>query len=174
MQPDGAASYRTEKARIPQKCRGEWREQCQEQGCCLGGCWEQSPFSRHCPRHSPRHFGGFGLSQSCNRRDSGSSTPTACHVPSLPLESSRLESISGKPGWIASSRSPSLRALKPSIQPSNRTTSRGACEDSVSVHTSPHNQNTRQSCGNFQDVFRSSRGKLWENLGQFSPDRDML
>ena len=36
-----AACYRTEKAQIPKKCRGECWEECREIGDCWGDCWEQ-------------------------------------------------------------------------------------------------------------------------------------
>ena len=77
-----AACCRTEKPRIPQKCRGECWEECREKEECWGDCWEQccfsvffqrkwppstahsgcpqhSPFSRHSSQHSPRHFWGI-------------------------------------------------------------------------------------------------------------------
>ena len=79
---NGAACCRTEKARTPQKCRGECWEECRQKGECWGDCWEQcweatffgkkmasqhcsrqspqhSPFSRHSSQHSPRHFWGI-------------------------------------------------------------------------------------------------------------------
>ena len=56
----GTACYRTEKARIPQKCWGECWEECREKGDCWEDCWEQcreAGFSgktekRHCSQQS--------------------------------------------------------------------------------------------------------------------------
>ena len=87
----GAACYRTEKARIPQKCRAKCREQCREEGNCWGGllgavlflCFSKESglpallpavppsgplLPGTVPGTLPGTFGGFGLSQSCSRR----------------------------------------------------------------------------------------------------------
>ena len=55
-----AACYRTEKAQIPQKCRGGCWEDCREEGDCWGDCqeqcWEATFFGktekRHCSQQS--------------------------------------------------------------------------------------------------------------------------
>ena len=86
-----AACYRTEEAQMLQKCRGECWEECREKGTagrflgeavhvwllcqnCLPALppavhlFQQCTSSRHSSQHSPRHFWGFGLPQSCSRR----------------------------------------------------------------------------------------------------------
>ena len=84
-------TYQIPSLRTPKspKVPGECWEECREKGDCWGDCWEQcrfsvfpkkpasrhcsqqssqqSPFSRHSSQHSPRHFWGFGRSQSCSR-----------------------------------------------------------------------------------------------------------
>ena len=87
----------------PQKCWGECWEECRERAWeCWGDCWEQCwedesratalfpavPQSWHSSRHSPQHFWGFELSQSCSRRlrsqlwaPEGLSGTTDCEAP---------------------------------------------------------------------------------------------